>query len=128
MDTNSKAAVAAKRRGAYQHHPLALKRSIVEETLKPGASVARIARQHSINANQVFLWRKAYREGLLPELKPTLLPVTIAPSMVTDQLSAPSRSATTGCLTIEIGQIRLRIEGRPDAETLRLVLAELRQR
>ena len=89
MDTNSKAVVAAKRRGAYRHHPLALKRSIVEETLQPGASVARIARQHGINANQVFLWRKAYREGLLPESKPTLLPVTIAPSMVTDQLSAP---------------------------------------
>ena len=128
MDTNSKAVVAAKRRGAYRHHPLALKRSIVEETLQPGASVARIARQHGINANQVFLWRKAYREGLLPESKPTLLPVTLAPSMATDQLSAPSRSADTGCLTIEFGQIRVRIEGRPDAEVLRLVLAELRQR
>jgi transposase len=75
MDTNSKVVVAAKRRGTYRHHPLALKRSIVEETLQPGASVARIARQHGINANQVFLWRKAYREGLLPEPKPTLLPV-----------------------------------------------------
>ena len=130
MDTNSKAVVASKRRGAYRHHPLALKRSIVEETLKPGASVARIARQHGVNANQVFLWRKAYREGLLPESKPTLLPVTIAPSMVTDQLPepAPSRPADTGCLTIEFGQIRVRIEGRPDAETLRLVLTELRQR
>ena len=128
MDTNSKAGAVSKRRGAYRHHPLALKRSIVEETLKPGASVARIARQHGVNANQVFLWRKAYREGLLPESKPTLLPVTIAPSMVTDQLLAPNRSADTGCLTIELGQIRVRIEGRPDAETLRLVLTELRQR
>ena len=54
---------------AYRHHPLALKRSIVEETLQPGASVARIDRQHGINANHVFLWRKAYREGLLPEFK-----------------------------------------------------------
>ena len=128
MDTNTEAVIAAKRRGAYQHHPLALKRSIVEETLKPGASVARIARQHGVNANQVFLWRKAYREGLLPESKPTLLPVTIAPSMVSDQLSAPNRSADTGCLTLEIGHTRIRIEGCPDAETLRLVLTELRQR
>ena len=76
MDTNSKAVIAAKRRGGYRHHPLALKRSIVEETLQPGASVARIARQHGINANQVFLWRKAYREGLLPESGSALLPVT----------------------------------------------------
>jgi transposase len=128
MDTNSKAVVASKPRGPYRHHPSALKRSIVEETLQPGASVARIARKHGINANQVFLWRKAYREGLLPESKPTLLPVTLAPSMVTDQLPMPGSPVNTGCLTIEFGHIRVRIEGRPDPEVLRLVLATLQQR
>jgi transposase-like protein len=46
MDTNSKAVMASKRRGPYRHHPLALKRAIVEETLQPGASVAQIARKH----------------------------------------------------------------------------------
>ena len=90
---------------------------LLKKPCNPGASVARIDRQHGINANHVFLWRKAYREGLLPESKSTLLPVTVAPSMVTDQLSAPNRSADTGCLTIEFGQTRIRIEGRPDAET-----------
>ena len=128
MDTNSKAVIVSKRRGSYRHHPLALKRSIVAETLQPGASVARIARQHGINANQVFLWRKAYREGLLPESKSALLPVTVTPSVTTDRLAAPSCPADTGCLTIEFGQVRLRIEGRPDPGVLRLVLAELRQR
>ncbi len=128
MDTNSKAVIVSKRRGPYRHHPLELKRSIVAETLQPGASVARIARQHGINANQVFLWRKAYREGLLPESKSALLPVTVTPSVTTDRLAAPSCPADTGCLTIEFGQVRLRIEGRPDPGVLRLVLAELRQR
>ncbi len=128
MDTNSKAVVVSKRRGPYRHHPPTLKRSIVEETLQPGASVARVARKYGVNANQVFLWRKAYREGMLPEAKPTLLPVTLAPSMLTDQLPAPGSPANTACLMIELGHIRLRIEGRPDPEVLRLVLAELRQR
>ena len=130
MDTNTKAVIATKRRGAYRHHPPVLKRSIVEETLQPGASVARIARQHGVNANQVFLWRKAYREGLLPESKPTLLPVTIAPSMITHQRPGPAPGGPDhiGCLTIEFGEIRVRIEGRPDAGVLQLVLAELRQR
>jgi transposase len=128
MDTNSKAVIVSKRRGPYRHHPLALKRSIVEETLQPGASVARIARKHGINANQVFFWRKAYREGLLPEAKATLLPVTLTPPTVSDQLPAAGRSASTGCLTIEFGEVRVRIEGRPDPEVLRLVLAELQQR
>jgi transposase len=67
MDTNSKAVISVGRRGRYQHHPLALKVAIVEQTLRPGASVARIAREHGINANQVFLWRKRYREGTLGE-------------------------------------------------------------
>ena len=31
----------------------------------PGASVAIVARRHGINANQVFEWRKKYREGRL---------------------------------------------------------------
>jgi hypothetical protein len=34
---------------------------VVEETLQPGGSVAVIARQHGVNANQVFYWRKLYR-------------------------------------------------------------------
>lgn len=120
--------MASKRRGPYRHYPLALKRAIVEETLRPGASVAQIARKHGINANQVFLWRKTYREGLLPDAKPALLPVTLAPLMVSDQLPAASNSVSTGWLTIEFGQVRVRIEGRPDAEVLRLVLAELQRR
>lgn len=128
MDTNSKAVIVSKRRGPYRHHPPALKRAIVEETLQPGASVAQIARKHGVNANQVFFWRKTYREGLLPEAKPALLPVTLMPLMVNDQLPATGSSAGTGCLTIEFGQIRVRIEGRPDPEVLRLVLAELQQR
>jgi transposase-like protein len=41
---------------------VAEKRRIVEETLEPDASVARVARAHRVNANQVFHWR---RQGLL---------------------------------------------------------------
>lgn len=41
------------------------KRRIVEETLVPGASVARVARAHGVNANQVFGWRQLYRQGRL---------------------------------------------------------------
>ncbi|HET9130750.1 MAG TPA: transposase [Terriglobia bacterium] len=41
------------------------RRQIVEKTMKPGASVSRIARARDINANQIFHWRKLYREGLL---------------------------------------------------------------
>jgi transposase len=40
------------------------KRRIVEATLVPGASIARVAREHGVNANQVFQWRYEYRNGV----------------------------------------------------------------
>ncbi|MEZ5364200.1 MAG: transposase [Bryobacterales bacterium] len=38
------------------------RRRIVEESLQPGVSVALLARAHQVNANQIFHWRKLYRE------------------------------------------------------------------
>jgi len=124
MDTNSSTIRTAAPREPYKHHPPAFKRAIVEESLRPGASVARIAREHGINANQVFLWRKTYREAMLEEASPLLLPVTIKQDVTATQLRAEQAS---GLLLIESGHLRLRIEGRPDPETLRVVLAELRR-
>jgi transposase len=34
------------------------RRQIVEETLRPGASIALVAREHDVNTNQVFKWRR----------------------------------------------------------------------
>src|ERR1039457_6551437 len=44
---------------------VAERRRVVEETLAPGASVARVARAHGVNANLVFAWRCRYQRGLL---------------------------------------------------------------
>ncbi|MBK6287181.1 MAG: transposase [Gammaproteobacteria bacterium] len=61
MDTNSLDPVSpARGRSRYRHHSQEFKRVVVEETFRPGAlSVARIARHHGINANQVFKWRSS---------------------------------------------------------------------
>src|SRR5947208_9807120 len=54
------------------------RRQIVEETLKPGASVSLVARAHDVNANQVFKWRRQYQRGRLEvSSSATLLPVKI---------------------------------------------------
>ena len=42
------------------------KRQIVEQTLSSSLSEASLARQHGVNANQLFYWRKLYRAGQLP--------------------------------------------------------------
>src|SRR6184192_734873 len=73
-----------------QYRTIQEKRQIVEETLAEGASVARIARVHGINANQVFGWRKLYLAGRLGGASRTikLLPVQVSES-------SPSLAATT---------------------------------
>ena len=45
--------------------PVAEKRRIVLESFEADASVSVVARRHDVNANQVFAWRKLYRDGLL---------------------------------------------------------------
>lgn len=66
------------------------RRQVVEETLRPGASVAVIARRHGVNANQLFHWRKLYREGRLDVAPPAaeLVPVQIAEVMSGEPMPA----------------------------------------
>jgi transposase len=93
---------------------------MVEETLQPGASVAVIAREHGVNANQVFHWRKLYREGRLdPRPTAELLPVRIAEMMGAEP---PPAKLYPGVIVVEFGRARIRIEGSVDTDNLRLVL------
>ncbi|WP_373321079.1 transposase [Paraburkholderia flagellata] len=41
--------------------------AIVRESFTPGKTVLVVARNHDVNPNQVFRWRKLYRDGLLAE-------------------------------------------------------------
>jgi transposase-like protein len=50
------------------------KRRIVEKTLVKGASVARVAQEHGVNANLLFNWRKLYSKGRLGGRAKKLLP------------------------------------------------------
>lgn len=128
MDTNTQPTVSSRPpRGPYRSHALEFKRQVVLQSLQPGASVARVARFHDLNANQLFGWRKAFREGLLDdEDRPALLPVTVIDAQPTQAVMAamPNPATPTGVILLERGDTRCRIEGRPDADTLRLVLAQ----
>ena len=100
------------------------RRQVVEETLQPGASVAVIARQHGVNANQVFHWRKLYREGRL-DVAPAaaqLVPVRI--SEVVSGEPAPAKFYA-GVIVVELGRARIRVEGAVDTDSLRLILERL---
>lgn len=121
MDKQSKLPV--RRRRSKQE-----RRRIVEESFEPGVSVALLARTHEVNANQIFQWRKLYREGLLADDadKPTAqwLPVRLADVSSEQPRQAPGAQAP-GAIEVELPRGRVRIEGAAEASTLRLVLEVL---
>ena len=117
-----------------QRRSIAEKRRIVEETLLHGASVARVARAHGVNANQVFGWRRLYLAG------------TTWGAQAGDEVAAGSgerefagtvcrssvasrrlfRKPQPGTIHIELRQAQVRIEGNADAALVRVLLECLR--
>ena len=109
---------------------------IVEESLVPGASVALVAREHGVNANQVFAWRKLHLAGRLIKKKsksvtPTaarLLPVTVSDAgqqlgmADAARISAPRCATSSGVIDLEFSKAHLRIEGSADPDVLRVLL------
>ena len=109
MDTSEQVAIETASQVKRRRRSFEEKRRIVEETLEAGASVARVARRHAINANQVFYWRKKYREGRLGKNQPNkLLPVTLC-----DPQSGRAGGATSplaaGTMEIKLSKGTLRI-------------------
>ena len=131
MGTGIRPIIGGADRPRYQRHALSFKRQLVALTLVPGASVARLAREHGVNANQVFTWRKLYREGRLGPAQSSevrLLPVDVALTTVakgTPPMVDPRGPPGSGRLRIECPRAHLVIEGRPDAQVLRAVLEHL---
>jgi transposase len=106
----------------------------VQETLEAGASVARVARAHGVNANQVFAWRRQYRQELLVEgnaATVNLLPVHVTGTTVQKtnrgvrEQAAQRTTEVAGTIQVKVAKGHVRITGRVDAEALRAVLEQL---
>ena len=120
-------------RGRKRYRTKEERRQIVEETLKAGASVSQVARAHDVNTNQVFHWRRQYRQGWFDEdaKKPTaLVPVKLSRAVApatTERPKSESAAASTpaGSIDIDLGHARVRIEGAADPECVRAALEGL---
>jgi transposase len=109
--------------------PEALKREIVAASFAPGSSVSMVARQYDVNANQVFGWRKRYRDETRAPAVPSA--PQLIPVMVTAERDAVATQPSTVVETIEIdvaGRYRVRVSGGVDAQALRRVLDVLERR
>jgi transposase len=117
------------------------KRSIVEEAMIPGASVAAIARKHGVNANLLFGWCRLHQRGLLTQCREpvSLLPVKMTtPTVASDRKRRAAKQRTTkvptqeasvntGHVEVELpGGITVRMRGRVDEAALVAVLTALR--
>jgi transposase len=125
VDTSEQVAIGTASRAKRRRRSVEEKRRIVEETLEAGASVARVARHHAVNANQVFYWRKKYREGRLGKNQSNkLLPVTLSDISCgkSGRASGTSWPFAVGTMEIKLPKGQLRVTGSVEAEALRTVL------
>jgi transposase len=118
------------------HRSVAEKRRIVELVLQPGVSVARVAQAEGVNANQVFKWRREYRNGRLVEAEKSttsLLPVVVSATGFEAGIALPASicpepAAPTGAIHIEFpGRATISVENGADGSLLRMILESLRQ-
>ena len=122
MDTSKRVLVESRTRRQWT---LAEKRRIAEESFASKASVARLAQQYALNANQIFQWRKSYREGrLVSEGEAKLLPVAITQEQLPKAAKAaePTVGVSSGSIEIELPKGNLRITGKVELLALRTAI------
>jgi transposase len=138
QDSASLSRKASKRRS----YEAAFKRHLVELSLAPGASVAKIALDHRLNANILFKWRRQHLRELArsaPKAAAGLLPVSVMEPeraavevavQATNASSRRNRSAlgASGVIEIDLPLGRVRLTGAVDLAALRVVVDALSQR
>jgi transposase len=135
MDTMPSEVIEVRRDGrkrVRKSYSEAYKRRVVGLTWAPGMSVAQIAQRHGLNANLLFTWRRQVgkpqdSESSLAGTMPTLLPVAVTP-IATEAPAPRPVVANDGCIEIDIGAARMRLQGRVDLETVAAVLRMLEAR
>ena len=129
MSTKSVMGITSTGRRRNRSWPDGLKREIVAATFAAGSSVSTVARQYDVNANQVFSWRRRYRDDVHPPCdKPA---PQIIPVMITAEQDAVTAPPSTVAEKIEIdvaGKYRVHVGGGFDGQTLRRVLDVLERR
>ena len=113
------------KRRRHRAWPESLKQEIVAATLMPGSSVSRVARRYDVNANQVFAWRRRYRDIASEPAELRLLPVTVMADQ--PEGATPARASEVIEFALASGY-RLRVGEGVQASTLRLVLDVLERR
>ena len=101
---------------------------IVSESLRPGASGLSVARQHGLNPNQIYAWRRLAREGSLgggPVGPAGFVPVEVMPE------AGSTRSPSYSAMVRSMAEIdlpngcRLRVDAGVDGASLQRLVSTL---
>ena len=127
MDSSNRAVVetGAVKRSKQRRRSAEERRRIIEATLVPGASVARVAQEHGVRASLVYKWRRRYgavKKRATIKRAAKLLPVEVAEERTGGSADV---SSPVSVIEIELPKGRLRIVGA-DAALLRAAVEILR--
>ncbi len=108
------------------------KRRIVAESYEPGVSVSVVARRHDLNTNQLFSWRRHFRElagngGFVP----VVVEASPGDGPGAATMSSPSGDVVAAVGRMEIalpGGVRVSVDREVDGRALARVLAVLEGR
>ena len=134
---------ALKERASRRQLPRAEKRRIVDLMLRSGASVVAIAREHGLNPNRLYRWKRLYGAGELDAQRRPLqratggagsasfVPVSLVPAVLSPQATTYRDTTASVSSIIQLAFVSgatLRIEaGSLDAALLCALVAELRR-
>lgn len=103
------------------------RRAIVLASLVPGASIARVAREHGVNTNLLWNWRRKFRqEGTMLSVQSPKAAVDFVPiGMVVEQVASDSMAAGRMELNLADG-VRITVDAKVDEQALIRVLCALK--
>jgi transposase len=103
-----------------RHWPRSEKARIVAESYAPGASATAVAVRHGLHRNQIFAWRRQFRNraALIDRAMPEFVPVTLA----SPTGSSPAVGGESGKIEVIAGGITIRLGPGFDDGDLRRVL------
>ena len=125
------------------NHAVEFKRRLAAAACKAEISVAKLALEHSVNANQLFKWRRDYRAGKfgVPDpadlVTPSATDLAVAttgrePAVTLLPVSAPITEGEAvvpaPCIEVVFAFATVRICGVPEVSSLRMVLDCLARR
>lgn len=106
------------------------KLAIVAESFSTLTSISEVARRHGLNRNQLFQWRRQFRDGGLGgACVGAFVPVTLAGTVAMAEETVSAAVSDGGlvpaaaAVEVVIGPATVRVSPRADEATVRLVLA-----